>query len=292
MNIKTVSIIGLGLIGGSFGLSLKDKKTPFKINGFARRKETRELAVKVGAVDEIFDNLKECVKEADLVIIAVSINDIPDIYFEIEPYLKKGAIVTDVGSTKKDIVERIEKNKKRTDVYFVGSHPMAGSDKSGLEHAEAGLFCNALFIITPVDNTNLKAIDELEEFYKTFSNRIITIPPDAHDTLVAFASHLPYYLSVLLVDVIKNIPAPQKEQIKKIVSSGFRDTTRIAMSIPAWGKDIAKTNKDNILKAIENYEERVLWWKEKIRSGSLEEIEKTLEEIKEFRENLYNNLHN
>ena len=290
MNIKTISIIGLGLIGGSYGLSLKQKKSQYKIKSYARREETRKLAIEINAVDEVNSSLKESVKDADLVILTVPIEDVPDIYIEIEKFLKKGAIVTDAASTKKDIIEKIEKNKKREDIYFVGSHPMAGSDKSGLESAKADLFNDTLFIITPRDNTNLKAIDALQEFYRVFSDKIITMPPDAHDLLVAFASHLPYFLSVSLVDVIKNMPAPQKEQIKKIVSSGFKDTTRIAMSVPVWGKDIACTNKENILKAIENYEDKISWWKEKIKTGSLEEIQKTLEEIKEFRRNLYNTL--
>ena len=287
MDINKVAIIGLGLIGGSYGLALEKKDPSIRVLGYARREETRKLAKEIKAVDEIFDNINESVKEADLVIIATPIDTIPDIFSKIEKDLKNGAIVTDVGSTRTNIVNEIESIKKREDIFFVGSHPMAGSEKSGLEAAAADLFDNALFIITTTENTSLKAASALEEFYSILSQRIITLSPAEHDSLVAFASHLPYYVAVSLVDTLKNLPPQNKEQIKNIISTGFKDTTRVSMSIPVWGKDVAKTNKESILKALENYEERIKWWKEKIKSGSLEEIEKTLKEVKQFRESLY-----
>ena len=242
MMFKKITIIGLGLIGGSLALAIKEKKLAKEIIGVSRRKSTTRRAVKEKIVDFATLDLEEGVKDSDFVIIAAPVFKIVEIAGTIAPFLKKGAIVTDAGSTKKYIVKGIERIKLKG-AYFAGSHPIAGSEKSGIEYADKDLFKGAYCIITKTSNTNKKALDKIKRFWKALEMKVITMPLDRHDRLLSKISHLPHAVSVSLVN-----SAGRKDI--GFAAGGFRDTTRIASGEPGLWKDIFLTNRENLIKDI------------------------------------------
>ena len=242
MIFKRITIIGLGLIGGSLALAIKEKKLAKEVVGVSRRKSTTRFAVKEKIVDFATLDLKEGVKDSDFVIIAAPVFKILEIAGTIAPFLKKGAIVTDAGSTKRYIVKGIEKIRLKG-AYFAGSHPIAGSEKSGIEYADKDLFKGAYCIITKTSNTNKKALDKIKRFWKALEMKVITMPLDRHDRLLSKISHLPHAVSVSLVN-----SAGRKDI--GLAAGGFRDTTRIASGEPGLWKDIFLTNRENLIKDI------------------------------------------
>jgi prephenate dehydrogenase len=187
--------------------------------------------------------LKSGVKDSDLVIIAAPVLKITEIAKAVIPFMKKGAILTDAGSTKRYVVNEIEKIS-REDVYFIGSHHIAGSEKSGIKFADGDLFKNTCCIITKTKNTDPDAMAVIRRFWSLLQMQVITMTPDAHDKLLSRISHLPHAVSVSIVNSIGRNGL-------KLAAGGFRDTTRIASGEPVLWKDIFFTNKDNLIKDID-----------------------------------------
>lgn len=264
MKIEKVSIIGVGLIGGSLGLALKKKGLASKIVGIGRRETSLREALRVGAVDEITLDLKEGVSEADLVVLAVPVGSILKIGREIVPHLKQGAILTDVGSTKEEIVRTLGILTKD----FVGAHPMAGSNESGVAKATASLFEKATCVITPTGKTSKKALNVVENLWKKVGARVVKMSPETHDFLVAITSHLPHLAASSLV----SLAAREKEKIAPLIATGFKDTTRIASSDPRLWSDIFLSNKEMVLSALKEYKEILSEWEELIREEDQEGI--------------------
>ncbi|PJC48828.1 MAG: prephenate dehydrogenase/arogenate dehydrogenase family protein, partial [Candidatus Omnitrophica bacterium CG_4_9_14_0_2_um_filter_42_8] len=217
-----VTIIGLGLIGGSLCLAIKEKRLAKEIVGVSRRKSTIDKAVKNRVADFATLNLKDGVKDSDLVIITTPVFKIVDIAKKIAPFLKKGAIVTDAGSTKKHIVENIEKARLK-DMDFVGSHPIAGSEKSGIKHADKDLFKGAYCIVTEAKNKS--ALNKVKKFWASIGMKVIVMPAQSHDKLLSKISHLPHALAVSLVNTAAGNGLD-------LAAGGFKDTTRIASGEP------------------------------------------------------------
>lgn len=240
---KKITIIGLGLIGGSLALAIKEKKLAKEITGVSRRKSTIDRAIKNKIVDFATLDLKDGVKDSDLVIIAAPVFKIAAIAKSIAPFLRKGAILTDAGSTKRCVVKDIEKAKLK-DIYFVGSHPIAGSEKSGIKSANKDLFKGTCCILTKTKNTNPKVIARLKKFWGGLGMRVKVMSPEAHDRLLSNISHLPHAASVSLAN------SAGKDGLK-LAAGGFKDMTRIASGEPELWKDIFFTNRDNLIKDIE-----------------------------------------
>ncbi|MBU1487024.1 prephenate dehydrogenase [bacterium] len=264
MKIEKVSIIGVGLIGGSLGLALKKKGLASKIVGIGRRETSLREALRVGTVDEVTLDLKEGVSQADLVILAAPVGSILRIGREIVPHLKQGAILTDVGSTKEEIVRALGALTKD----FVGAHPMAGSNESGVEKATASLFEKATCVITPTGETSKKALDVVENLWKKIGARVVKMSPETHDFLVAITSHLPHLAASSLV----SLAAKEKEKAVPLIATGFKDTTRIAASDPRLWSDIFLSNKEMVLSALKEYKEILSQWEELIREEDQEGI--------------------
>ena len=246
--ISNVTIIGIGLIGGSLGISLKDIDKVQKVIGVSRSEEHINEAIDKKAIDEGTTDLASSVLNADLVIIATPIESIIPTLKKITPYLKQGVIVTDVGSTKQLIVSEADPLMP-IGTYFIGSHPMAGSDRSGIESARAFLFDNAVWVFTPTENTNRVALDNLQQFLSQLDIRPLILKPDIHDKVVSTISHMPYLVASSLVKLIQFEPDYQSEMLS-LAASGFRDTTRVANSPAEWGKSICLTNKQSLMSGI------------------------------------------
>jgi len=271
-----VTIIGLGLIGGSLCLAIKEKRLAKEIVGVSRRKSTIDKAVKNRVADFATLNLKDGVKDSDLVIITTPVFKIVDIAKKIAPFLKKGAIVTDAGSTKKHIVENIEKARLK-DMDFVGSHPIAGSEKSGIKHADKDLFKGAYCIVTEAKNKS--ALNKVKKFWASIGMKVIVMPAQSHDKLLSKISHLPHALAVSLVNTAAGNGLD-------LAAGGFKDTTRIASGEPELWQDIFLTNRGNLIRDINILKKELSKIEEVLKSNNSRKLLGLLKKAKSIRDSL------
>ncbi|MBA3062963.1 prephenate dehydrogenase/arogenate dehydrogenase family protein [bacterium] len=251
-SFNKISIIGVGLIGGSLGLALKEKKPNFKIVGIDKQ-EIIEKAIAREAIDEGTVNLEEGIEEADIVIIATPVKTILNILTQINPFLKKGCLVTDTGSTKQQIVQKANKVLSK-DVFFIGGHPMAGSEKCGIESANPHLFQDRTYILTPTKKSNLIAIEKIFSLIKMIDANRLILDPLEHDRIVGAVSHLPQIIAVSLINTIGELALRgNNNNYFKAIGEGFKDMTRITSSPYKIWEDICETNQENILKMIQEF---------------------------------------
>ncbi|MCE5330408.1 prephenate dehydrogenase [bacterium] len=283
-NIKNVTIIGLGLIGGSLALSLKKLSNDFIITGYDSVSESMDIAIYRKIIDKAAADYKDAVKKADLVIIATPVRFIVEVANNIKGNLKSGTIITDVGSAKENIVESMNRILPK-DVIFIGGHPMAGSENDGVLSARNDLFTNIFYILTPTDNIRAEALVALHTLFTKIGAKVITISPKEHDKVVALISHLPHILSTNLVALVDD---RQKElkNLFKLCAGGFRDMTRIAASNPKMWIDISFENKKEIINALNEYIFYLNRFKENLVNGNEEYIKNHYLQAKEARLNL------
>jgi len=280
-----IAIIGLGLIGGSLGLALKRlANADLRIIGIPRREETLKQALGMGAVDEGTTDHVKGSADSDIIFLCTPINLIVPIISEIVPSLKKGAIVTDVGSSKYEIVSQAEKIMPKGN-YFVGGHPMAGKETVKLEAAEATLFQDKNWILTKTSKTSVRAIEQIEQLIKKIGAKTLIMDPKTHDLVVAAISHMPLAVAAALVNAVAG--EAEKELMVKCASSGFRDTTRIASGDPILGVDMFTTNKRAVLKMIGDFKRSLANLEKLIKEGNGEKIHEELEKAKSFRDAIY-----
>lgn len=251
-DFKKITIIGVGLIGGSLGLALKEKKANFKIVGIDKQ-EIIEKAIARGAIDEGTVNLKEGIEEADIVIIATPVKTILNLLTQINPFLKKGCIVTDTGSTKQQIVQKANKVLSK-DIFFIAGHPMAGSEEYGIDSANSHLFQDKTYILTPTKKSNLIAIEKISSLIKMIGGKRLILNSLEHDRIVGTVSHLPQIMAVSLVNMVSELVRKENNNnYFKAVGEGFKDITRIASSPYKIWEDICDTNQENILEMIREF---------------------------------------
>ena len=251
-SLNKISIVGVGLIGGSLGLALKENRPSFRIVGVDKQ-EIIEKAITRGAIDEGTVNLEEGIKEADVVILATPVKTILDLLPKINPFLKRGCLVTDTGSTKAQVVEKANEVLSK-DVFFIGGHPMAGSEKCGIESANPHLFQDRTYILTPTKKSNLIAIEKIFSLIKMIDANRLILDPIEHDRIVGAVSHLPQIIAVSLINIIGELALRgNNNNYFKAIGEGFKDMTRIASSPYKIWEDICDTNQENILKMIQEF---------------------------------------
>lgn len=240
---RKVTIIGVGLIGGSVGLAIKKHRLAREVVGISRQPSSLQQALKVGAIDRSAQDVKKAVEGADLVILGTPVKTTIELFAEIGPSLRHGCIVTDVGSTKTEVVEAALKILPPHS-YFVGAHPMAGSEKKGAAFASAQLFEKTLCIITPAEKTHPKAVDKVKRLWEKLGASIKILSPSDHDKILAYVSHVPHLLAYALMEIIP-------EESISFASQGLKDTTRIAASDPEMWSHICKTNPTHITQVLD-----------------------------------------
>lgn len=275
-----VTIIGLGLIGGSMGLALKQANwRGSKIIGYVRRQEVGALALKLGVVDEVEVSLREAVKDADVVVIATPVLTVKDIFRQIAADLSPYSIVTDVASTKVQVMRWAEELLP-SGVSFIGGHPMAGRETSGILAAKADLFHNCTYCLVPSQKAKPEAIQTVTDMVGNLGAVPLTIDAQEHDNLVASISHLPMLLSVALVLVTtKN---PSWELMARLATTGYRDATRLASGNPEVNAHICLSNPDAIISWLDIFIDELLRLRRLIAGGN-REIEKALAIAREAR---------
>ena len=240
---RRVTIIGVGLMGGSLGMAIKKHKLAQEVVGVSLQQSTLVQAIKLQAIDEAQTELDKALRNADLVVLATPVETINKLFALINPHVRRGCIITDMGSTKAEVVEAADKNLSNAP-FFVGSHPLVGSEQHGVEHARAELFENAQCIMTPTDKTNTVAKEKIKFLWTKLGARVTFLSPEEHDQILAYTSHLPHLAAYALMETI---PA----QHISYASQGLKDTTRIAASSPRLWNDICLANTKNILKGLD-----------------------------------------
>ncbi|NQT95757.1 MAG: prephenate dehydrogenase [Candidatus Omnitrophica bacterium] len=273
---KKITIVGVGLIGGSIGLAVKKRKLAREVIGVGRRAVSIRKALRKKAIDKGLLDLKKGVCGADLIIIATAVDKVMPKIKEVTRYADKGAIIIDVNSTKEKVVSFANRVVKRG-LFFVGTHPLAGSEQSGVLHAEKDLFKDSVCIITPAKKTNKNALEKIKKFWKALGARVEVMSPASHDKAVSNISHLPHILSYALCNSVLN-----KEL--RLTGSGFKDTTRIAKSNPNMWSDIFMQNKRSILESILKFKKELSLLESGVRSSKKLKLTKALISAKKKRD--------
>ena len=276
-----VTIIGVGLLGGSVALALRTRKLAGLVYGYARRKTTVREALRLGAVDEAGMDLRMAVADADLIVLCTPIAQMPILVERMLPDLKRGAIVTDVGSVKAPVVRALVPPLRRAGVHFVGSHPMAGSEKGGVTAARADLFCDAVCVLTPDSRTRSTARRRVETLWQSLGCRVMDMDAGVHDKLVSRTSHLPHLLaSVLTLQVLD--PRADKRQAV-LCATGFHHTTRVASGPPRVWRDIVMANRKNLARDLARFEGRLHQLRHMLLSDDAAGVESLLRTASERR---------
>ncbi len=247
-----VSIIGVGLLGASFALALRENGLCKTIYGYGRREDNLKRAKDKGIIDNYSLNATRACESSDLILLATPVGVFKDIIKAVRTSFKKGVIVTDVGSVKGGLVYEIEELMP-DGVYYIGSHPIAGSDKSGIDDARADLFNNARCIVTPTENSDMDAVKNIMTIWEIFDARVELIDPFKHDEIYAVVSHFPHVVAYAIVNTVGDVNSKYIEY----AGQGFKDTTRIALSSPEMWRDISIFNKDNLIKLLGVFRENL-----------------------------------
>lgn len=246
---NTVAIVGVGLIGGSLGLALRQRNLAERVIGIGRRQTSLRTARRVGAVTNTSIDLAKGVAEAELIVVCTPVGRIVEHVRQVAAHCPEGALITDAGSTKQTIVEALDGTLPRG-VRFLGSHPVAGSEKAGCAHATADLFEGRVAILTPTLNTRAEDYDHLEQLWTHLGSVVLQMSPAEHDRALALTSHLPHAVASVLASMLP-------ESLFRLTGAGFHDTTRIASGDAELWQQIFLANRTNLLAALDQYAHRL-----------------------------------
>jgi prephenate dehydrogenase len=278
MLFDTITIVGVGLLGGSLGLAAKKRHLVKHIVGVGRDGAKLQKAKDAGIVDEFHTNIRDGVAKSNFVIVCTPVDQIVQDVREVAAHTPKGCLITDVGSTKRVIVETL-RAELPAKAPFLGSHPMAGSEKKGSDFADAELFQNRVCIITPTEKCDPLATAKIHDFWQHVGSRVLKMTPEEHDRSVAYVSHLPHVVAAALAGVVD--PA-----LLGISAGGFRDTTRIASASPAIWEPIFRTNKEEVLAACKTFAKQFAEFEKLLAAGDTKALIRWLNEGKQVRDAL------
>ena len=250
---QQITILGPGLLGASLAMAVKERGLAARVVTWSRRPESRAKCLNQSWCDAVFDSPEKAVVGSDLVVICTPVQTIVPLLVQIRPALDAEALITDVGSTKSLICREARSALKGHSATFLGAHPMAGSEQAGMEHAQSDLFENAACILTPLDDASAEAIAKLSAFWDALGMTVSTVSPEKHDEIVAHVSHLPHLLASTLCGYL----AAQDDTWQTLAGGGLRDTTRIASGDPQLWKQILEQNSDEVVRAIEGFEQQL-----------------------------------
>ncbi|MDP2828147.1 MAG: prephenate dehydrogenase/arogenate dehydrogenase family protein [Sulfuricellaceae bacterium] len=250
--INRLVIIGVGLIGGSLALALRQAGAVKEIIGVGRSQENLNAALHLGIIDRAESDPASAVKNADIVLLAVPVAAMQPTMAALAPHLEPHTIITDVGSTKRDVLGYAHRHLPKHLTHFIAAHPIAGAEQSGATAARANLFQNRNVVITPLPVNDPAAVNAVSQMWVQCGAKVSSMTPQRHDEIFAAVSHLPHLLSFALVDEIA--ARPNAEELFAYAASGFRDFTRIAGSHPEMWRDICLANRDALLHELDAYQ--------------------------------------
>ena len=282
---KRVCIIGCGLIGSSIARGIKKNKLATKVVSSNRSKSTNKKVIRLKIVDEASSDTRKIVKGSDLIIIASPLSSYKNIILKIKSSLKNGAILTDVGSVKKNAISLIEKNIPKN-ISWISSHPIAGTEDSGPESGFSQLFKNKWCILTPGKQSNNEDIKLLEKFWKKLGSRVDVMDAKQHDYILSITSHMPHLIAYNIVNTALKIKKKKDRNIVKYSAGGLRDFTRIAASNPIMWRDIFIQNRKNTLKMIDKFIENLKELKKAIKNKNEKKLEQVFTKTKKIRKKI------
>lgn len=279
-NLRQVTVLGLGLLGGSISLAVLRSFAQVKVVGYTHRPSTRDKARQLAVASEVVDDIRQSVSDSDVVILATPLCTFENIFVEIADALPSGCIVTDVGSTK-SLPHRWAAKKLPGSVHYVGSHPIAGSEQRGVEYARDDLFDQAMCVLTTTEKTNRQALQILKTFWSKLGCVVKIMAPAEHDRIFANVSHLPHMIAAALINANSN-------EDLKFAGKGFMDTSRVASGPANIWADVLLTNTKNISRGIDKVIAELTKLKKAIKGENKREIEKLLEKARDKRAELIN----
>ena len=282
---NNISIIGCGLIGSSILKAVQKKNLAKEINIFDHSKEVTGYLKKENICSNVFSDIRECVKDSDLIIIATPLSSYKEIILSIKEHLKKNTILTDTGSVKKEVIKIIH-NINLKDIFWIPSHPIAGTEESGPKAGYAEMFEDRWCIISPPENCVEEPIKNLKEFWQSIGSKVKVMSAEEHDKILSLTSHLPHAIAYNIVRTVINIEDKLKQEVIQYSAGGLRDFTRIAASNPLMWKDIFLDNSENILKGIDNFAEKLQELKKAISDKNGDKLFQIFNSTKEIRKEI------
>lgn len=272
-----IAFVGLGLLGGSLAKRIREVFPNVTISAIARSKETIQYALENSIIDESSPEIAMVVHNAKLVIIATPLELIVPTVKKVIPHISEDTIVIDIGSAKNEICSSLKKYSKN----FIGGHPMCGTEKIGIRNSFAEILDGAKFVLTPFTNTPSEKLKTLHDFIYALKMLPFILKPQEHDNAVAAISHLPYFVANTLLANARTLAS------RKLAASGFKSTTRVGESDPAWGKEIAKSNKKALLAEISFFQKNLAAIKKLITQNKYAQLTKLLEKNQQLRRSIY-----
>lgn len=278
MHFRRISIMGVGLLGGSLGLAVKRLGLAESVVGIGHRDSTLKEAVRRGAIDRFTLDAAEGVAGADLVVLATPVGLFGELMGRAAPALEPGCLITDVGSTKRSVLRSVVPHVPES-CRFVGSHPVAGSEARGIQAADGELYRGALVLVVPTERSDEEAVERTEQLWQALGATVQRIDAEAHDRLLARSSHLPHLVAAALVQALS-------DDAETLVGAGFLDTTRIASGDAALWRDIFMSNSDELLAAVDEFRAVLEALRSALARGDGEAVRSLLEAAKQRRDRL------
>ena len=279
---NSVLIIGMGLIGSSIARVIKEKKIAEKIIAVDINEDIIHKTKDLNIIDNIYDNFDKISIQFDIIFICTPLSAYKNIFKELNNFIKKPTLITDVGSTKVSVIKDFKSFVDNNKISFLPAHPIAGLEKSGPEYGLAKLFKNRYCIITPI-NKDDKFIEEISNIWKSFGMTIEIMEADRHDRVLAMTSHIPQLIAYSVVGTATELETQMKDEVIKYSAAGFRDFTRLAGSDPIMWRDVYEKNKDAVLEMLGRFNEDLLTFQKAIRNNDLNFLEDKFSKSKEIR---------
>jgi len=282
---NTISIIGCGLIGSSILRAVKKKNLAKEIKIFDNSREVASYLKKEDICTNVSNDIRQCVSNSDLIIIATPLSSYKEIILSIKDTLKKNVILTDTGSVKKEVM-KIVHNINLTDVHWIPSHPIAGTEESGPRAGQAGMFENRWCIISPPKNSAEQPVKKLKALWEAIGSKVKIMTPEEHDEILSLTSHLPHAIAYNIVRTVMGVEDKLKQEIIQYSAGGLRDFTRIAASNPLMWRDILLDNSENVSKGINSFIEKLNELKKAINDKNEDRLYQIFNSTKEVRKEI------
>lgn len=282
---QKVTVIGVGLLGASFAKACKGRGLVDQITGYGRNSENLRKAKDLKIIDHYSGDLSEAVSDADLVLLCTPVSTIVPLIQSLVSQLAPGTIITDVGSVKESVVHRADKLIPE-DIFFVGSHPIAGGENSGLESSTASLYQGAKCIVTPTEKTDKTALKKIYALWHALGMNVISLSAEEHDFIFGAVSHLPHIVAYALMNTLGDLKTPSNLEVTKFSGAGLRDITRIASSDPVMWRDICLSNRKHSLNLINRFQNKLEEIRNTIERGDGQELEKEFVAANKYRLNV------
>ncbi|MBT7443907.1 MAG: prephenate dehydrogenase/arogenate dehydrogenase family protein [Methylococcales bacterium] len=280
--IRRLALIGVGLIGGSLVRALREKNLCNDVVGCGRSADNLKKAVELGVIDRYEHSAAKAVEGADMVVVAVPLGAMQSVFSDIVPHLADDAVVTDVGSSKAGVIADLLAVTKTCPAWFVPGHPIAGTEKSGVEASFSTLFQQRRVILTPTEQSSEVAVEKVRAMWTQVGANVVSMGVERHDRVLAATSHLPHMLAFAFVNQLAGMPAA--DDVFKFAAGGFRDFSRIASSDPTMWRDIFIGNKTAVLDGIKGFQKEMQLFSRAIENEDAEFIIEYIQNSKKTRD--------